>query len=197
MNRNSLTVRQRTKIAQKLQAVLEDKVFAFHSFVINLRKRHGYNLSQIGNMDETPMTFDLPGNQTVDSVGSKAIMIKTTGHEKTHFIVVLACMADGVKLKPVFFFRRKTLPKGAKFPSGVIVQAHPKGWMDEQGTQSWISNVWNKGRDQCSTKDHCWCGTCSGLILQMDVRKLQLILKSTLLLFEGVSHLFSSHWMSV
>ena len=144
MNRNSLTLRQRTKIAQKLPAVLEDKVSSFHSFIINLRKKHGYDLSQIGNMDETPMTFDLPGNQTVDTVGSKTIMIKTTGHEKTHFTVVLACMADGTKLKPVIIFKRKTLPKGAKFPSGVIVQAHPKGWMDEQGTQSWISNVWNK-----------------------------------------------------
>ena len=144
MNRNSLTLRQRTKIAQKLPAVLEEKVSAFHSFVINLRKMNGYNLSQIGNMDETPMTFDMPGNQTVDTVGSKTIMIKTTGHEKTHFTVVLACVADGVKLKPVIIFKRKTLPKGAKFPSGVIVQAHPKGWMDEQGTKSWISNVWNK-----------------------------------------------------
>ena len=58
MNWNSLTLRQRTKIAQKLPAILEDKVFSFHSFVINLRKKHGYDLSQIGNMDQTPMAFD-------------------------------------------------------------------------------------------------------------------------------------------
>ena len=38
-----------------------------------------------------------------------------TGHEKTHFTVVLACMADSMKLKPTVIFKWKTLPKGAKF----------------------------------------------------------------------------------
>ena len=28
-------------------------------------------------------------------------MIKTTGHERTHFTVVLTCMADGAKLPPM------------------------------------------------------------------------------------------------
>lgn len=143
MERHSLTLRQRTKIAQKLPAVLEEKVDSFHRFVIKHRKQYGYELSQIGNMDETPMTFDLPPNRTVNSAGAKTILIKTTGHEKTRFTVVLACMANGTKLKPVVIFKRKTLPKGLKFVSGVIVQAHPKGWMDEAGTQQWLHQVWN------------------------------------------------------
>src|SRR6218665_1265677 len=143
MERHSLTLRQRTKIAQKLPAVLEEKIDSFHRFVIKHRKQHEYDLSQIGNMDETPMTFDLPSNRTVDSSGAKTILVKTTGHEKTHFTVVLACMADGKKLKPVVIFKRKTLPKGVKFTPGVIVQAHPKGWMDEAGTQQWLRQVWN------------------------------------------------------
>ena len=56
---------------------------------------------------------------------------------------ILACMADGTKLNPVVIFKRKTLPKGVKFVPGVIVQAHPKGWMDEAGTQQWLRQVWN------------------------------------------------------
>ena len=94
-------------------------------------------------MDETPVTFDLPGNQTVNPSGSKTVLVKTTGHEKTRFTVVLACMADGTKLKPLIIFKRKSLPKGVKFPSGVLVQAHLKGWMDEDGTKGWLKNVWN------------------------------------------------------
>src|SRR6218665_145250 len=142
MDRHSLTLRQRTKIAQKLPAVLEDKIASFHQFIIRHRKQHDYPLSQIGNMDETPMTFDLPPNRTVNSSGARTILIKTTGHEKTRFTVVLACLADGTKLKPVVIFKRKTLPKGVKFATGVIVQAHPKGWMDEAGTQQWLHQVW-------------------------------------------------------
>ena len=144
MNRFSLALRQRTKIAQKLPADLSEKVSSFQKYTINLRQKHKYDLAQIGNMDETPMTFDLPGNRTVNAVGEKTIMVKTTGHEKTHFTVVLSCMADGTRLKPVVIFKRKTLPKGAKFPHGVVVKAHPKGWMDEKGTTDWLEEVWNK-----------------------------------------------------
>ena len=95
-------------------------------------------------MDETPMTFDIPGNRTVHSSGAKTVLVKTTGHEKTHFTVVLACMAGGTKLKPTVIFKRKTLPKGAKFPVGVIVRSHVKGWMHEDGMKEWLQKVWNK-----------------------------------------------------
>ena len=57
-------------------------------------------LVNIGNMDETPVWFDMPTSKTVDSVGAKTVLLKTTGHGKTRFTVVLACLADGTKLKP-------------------------------------------------------------------------------------------------
>ena len=43
------------------------------------------------------MVFVVPSNKTVDVTGAKTIMIKTSGNEKTHFTVVLACCADGTK----------------------------------------------------------------------------------------------------
>lgn len=80
-------------------------------------------------MDETPMFFDMASNRTVDNIGIKTVTIRTTGHEKTHFTAVLTCMADGTKLNPMLIFKRKTMPK-EKFPPGVIIHFHPKGWMD-------------------------------------------------------------------
>ena len=141
MEQHGLTLRQRTKLSQKLPADLEAKVDSFQRFIIKLRKRHNYELGQIGNMDETPMTFDLPGNRTVHAKGEKTVLVKTTGHEKTHFTEVLICIAEGTKLKPLIIFKRKTLPKDAKFPPGVIVRAQQKGWMDEDGVQFWLKNV--------------------------------------------------------
>ena len=41
------------------------------NFIISARKDYDYPLSAIGNMDETPMTFDLPGNRTVEVKGCK------------------------------------------------------------------------------------------------------------------------------
>jgi len=126
MKRKNLVLCQRTHIAQKLPADLDKKVESFHKFVINERKEYDYPLISIGNMDETPMTFDAPGNRTIDVKGSKTITIRTSGAEKTHFTVVLACLADGTKLKPMAIFKRKTMPKES-LPSGIIVKVHTKG----------------------------------------------------------------------
>ncbi|KAJ1130292.1 hypothetical protein NDU88_008646 [Pleurodeles waltl] len=141
--RHNLVLRQKTKIAQKLPADLEAKVNSFHRYVIQQRNKHGYALSSIGNMDETPMNFDMVGNRTVHPKGAKTILIKTTGHEKSSFTVVLACTADGAKLRPMIIFKRKTMPK-LKFPVGCFVHVHEKGWMDEEGVKLWLDNVWSR-----------------------------------------------------
>jgi hypothetical protein len=77
----------------------------------------------------------------VDFKGAKSIIVKTCGHKKTHYTIVLSCCADGTKLPPFLIFKRKTLPK-EKHPAGVYVHAHPKGWMDEEGLKLWIEKVW-------------------------------------------------------
>ncbi|GFU78942.1 pogo transposable element with KRAB [Trichonephila clavipes] len=52
-------------------------------------------------MDEVPLTFDCPPNRTVDTCGVKTVSI-TTGQEKTHFTVMLACCADGTNVNRSF-----------------------------------------------------------------------------------------------
>ena len=47
---------------------------------------------------ETPVTIDMVGNSTVDQVGMKTILLKTTGHEKCQYTIALACMVNGQNL---------------------------------------------------------------------------------------------------
>uniref|UniRef100_H3A682 HTH CENPB-type domain-containing protein n=1 Tax=Latimeria chalumnae TaxID=7897 RepID=H3A682_LATCH len=129
MERHGLTMQQQTKVVQKLPKDLEMKVV----FAINLQKEHDYHLSHIGNMDETPVIFDLPSNQT-----AQRLLVKTTRHRKTYLTVMLTYLADDSKLKPLIIFKCKTLPK-----NGVLVKVHLKGWMDEEGTLMWLKKVWN------------------------------------------------------
>lgn len=143
MNRKGLVLRRRTKIAQKLPCDLESKITSFQRYIIQIRRNHNFPLTCIGNMDETPMNFDMISNRTVEAKGSKTILVKTTGHEKTHFTVVLSCMADGTKLKPMIIFKRKTMPK-VKFPAGVYVHMHENGWMDEGGVKLWLEHIWSR-----------------------------------------------------
>jgi len=54
---------------------------------------------------------------------------------------MLACMADGTKLKPYIIFKCKTAPKNVEFPIGIIVRFQQKGWMDDALFRDWIDIV--------------------------------------------------------
>src|SRR5271154_625085 len=143
MSRNNLSNHHHTTVTQHLPNNLIEKQQEFLVFVMYRRIQHDYPLAFIGNMDETPMTFDLPSNTTVDEIGTRTVSIRTTGHEKTNFTVVLTCMADGTKLPPLIIFKLKKIPKG-NFPPEVIVRANPTGWMNENEMLYWIENAWVK-----------------------------------------------------
>ena len=101
----------------------EEKVVKFREYVD--QNKAGLETWQIGNMDEVPVTFDLPGNFTIEKKGTSDVRVMTTGHEKTKLTVVLAVLANGGKLPAYIIFRRKTLPK-AKVPPNVIMSVNEK-----------------------------------------------------------------------
>ena len=71
----------------------------------------------------------------------KTILVKTMGHDKNRFTVALSYIADGTKQKPMIPFKRKTMPK-EELPTGVFMQVHPKGWMDER-CKKWLNHILN------------------------------------------------------
>ncbi|KAG7172037.1 Pogo transposable element-like 81, partial [Homarus americanus] len=108
---------------------------------------------KLENMDIRPKKLGFGRDDEDDHFGSKkvcskhrgmkSVIVKTTGHEKTHYTVVLACCADGTKIPPLLIFKRKTLPK-KKLPNGIHVIVQPKGWMDGEGVKVWLDKVWSK-----------------------------------------------------
>jgi transposase-like protein len=143
MSRNKFSNRRRTTIAQHLPDDLIETQQAFLAYIMYMRIEYDYPLGLIANIDETPVTFDLPSNMTIDETGARSISIRTTGHEKTNFTVVLSCMADGMKLPPLIIFKLKKIPRG-NFPPEVVVQANQTGWMNEQVMMYWIEKIWTK-----------------------------------------------------
>ena len=81
------------------------QVVGFITKTRKLRLLKQYSLGCIGNMDETPLWMDMPGETTVSRAGERTLSIRTTGHDKGRFTVVLAAMADGKKLKPYVVFK--------------------------------------------------------------------------------------------
>src|SRR4051812_37832628 len=99
MKRHNLSWRRRTKISQKLPSQTDELLKSFHEFIIRLRTEKSFGLSNILNMDETPVWFDMAGNFTIDSRGEKIIHIHGTGNEKNRFTVVLTVAAGKITLQ--------------------------------------------------------------------------------------------------
>ena len=65
--------------------------------------------------------------------GSHSIPLKTTGHEKDHFTVILTAKANGTKLKPFVIFKGKgtCLVKTLQQSPVVVVKFSSNGWMND------------------------------------------------------------------
>jgi hypothetical protein len=144
MKRNNLSARAVTSVGQQLLVDWEEKREIFKNYSFGLKS--GVQLSQIGNMDEVAVSFDIPSTRTIDEKGKKEIILSTTDAEKLNFTVVLCCTADGGKCQPMVIFKRKTMPKDS-FPKGIIVTVAPKGWMNETIMAEWIDKVWRKRKN--------------------------------------------------
>jgi hypothetical protein len=128
---------------KKLPTDYVENLIAHQRHIINLRRKHDYLLGQMGNADEIPVFFDMSANTTVDTKGSKSVLVKTTGHENLRITVMLSVLADGRKLTPFVILRRKNLPK-EKLPTGNIFNCNEKGWVMEELMVEWLKEVWHR-----------------------------------------------------
>ena len=109
----------------------------FREFVSKEIFELGLSPLDVVNMDEVPMSFDIPPTRTVNASGAKTVAISTTGHERSCFTVVLACTASGAKLKPMVVFKRITMPR-ENLPPNVVVVCNKKGWMNSNLMKLWV-----------------------------------------------------------
>ena len=137
--RHAMSFRTKTTLAQRLPQDLEEKTIQFHRFMIAAQQRHGYLLSRIFNMDETPMRFELPLSTTLEFSGSRTIPVKSCGAKKRSFTVTLAVAADGSKLPPAVIFKGVRTPRDLAVPDSGRVLFHKKGWTDEKGNYCCVS----------------------------------------------------------
>ena len=101
----------------------------------------------LDNMDEAPVFLDMPHEFSVNTKGAHHINVRTTGHQKSRVSVVLCCSASGRKAKPLVILKRKSnklprLPVGGRWPAGVEVACHNKGWRDVGGMRSWFNHCY-------------------------------------------------------
>ena len=143
--RHNISLRRRTTTAQKLPSDLEEKIVEFYHKIIRLCKRYNYNSNRIGNMDETAVYLDMPGEFTLQETGSKTVSIRTTGHDKDKVTVMLAALGDGTKIAPLVIFKGVRAPKNV--PNGIVVAMSRNGWNNEEITKLWLEKCWGRLRN--------------------------------------------------
>ena len=92
------------------QTVSVDCIPQLVDYIIHVRSLQSHHKYQDGNvfaMDETACWMDMPSETTVTFTGAHSVPLKTTGHEKDHFTVILTAKADGTELKPFVVFKGK------------------------------------------------------------------------------------------
>ena len=82
---------------------------------------HEFTDDRIINMDETPLYFDMPTSRTISKKGVREVRIRSTGAEKKHLTVILACTASGIMLPPMLIFKGKRALKKISVPRGGVV----------------------------------------------------------------------------
>lgn len=68
----NLSIRRQKTICQCLPEEYEEKLHSFQKFIIKMCWEHGYIFSQIVNVDQTSVWFDISGNMTVETKGRRA-----------------------------------------------------------------------------------------------------------------------------
>ncbi len=62
-------------------------------------------------MNKIPVTFDLSYLTTLNHHGTSTVNIQTISYKKSNFTIILACIADGIKLLAVCIFKLKNIPR--------------------------------------------------------------------------------------
>jgi hypothetical protein len=110
-------------------------------------------LSEICNMDQSPLPFEYLKGRTYAKRGDKTVRLKEgkSGHDRRQCTLQIAVFADGVlRCKPLLIFkgkvkgdsRRKLEQK--KYHPGVVVIFNEKAWANTSNLLDWVLNQYSK-----------------------------------------------------
>ena len=101
-----------------------------------------------GNMNETPVCFDMIPAKSICKTGSKEYVASTSSCERRHVITVLWAIPDGKLLPPMIFYylqrSNKEIIQRLRVPERFIIKTQEKAKMDERLILVWVKDIWVK-----------------------------------------------------
>ena len=108
-----------------------------------------YGLSNICNMDQTPLPFEYLSGRTYNQVGDKTIWVQSStqsGWDKRQATIQLTIFADGIpRVKPLLFFRGQGLGSSLAaekrlYDNRVIVKFNSKAYANSTNMVEWLED---------------------------------------------------------
>ena len=106
-----------------------------------------YRLSNICNMDQTPLPFEYLSGRTYNQQGEKTIWVQAShqsGWEKRQAMIQLTIFADGIpRVKPLIFFRGQgveatVLAERQQYDPRVLVKFNLKAYANSTNMVEWL-----------------------------------------------------------
>ena len=107
LKRKRLSLRQGTKRAQTVPEDYRDKITSWLQFNRRAQARFNFELSEIANMDQTPISFEFLDKRTYDTIGVRTVFLKQTGSgwDRRQATLQILVYADSIqKYKPLLIF---------------------------------------------------------------------------------------------
>ena len=110
LKRKRLSLRQGTKRAQAVPGDYKDKITSWLQFNRRAQARSNFELSEIANMDQTPIAFEFLNGRIYDTRGIRTVFIKQTGSgwDRRQATLQILVHADGIqRCKHLLIFHGK------------------------------------------------------------------------------------------
>ena len=145
MKRNGFCIRRKTSQSQRLPSELCDKIVQFFTYDRQYFKTFPkIQEHNIVAMDETSVLLENVSSSTVTSKGEKAVVMKTTGHEKAAVTVLLTGRSNGKRCIPTIIFAGKgctKMDKELKSRRDIKVVFRDTAWCNESVIADWIPTI--------------------------------------------------------
>jgi hypothetical protein len=128
---------------------LKDVIGNFMTKFNETVSKFNYENSEIYNLDETGLPFEIAPQKIITIKGAKKAIIKSKGQTKQKVTGLFLIRADGVKCKPLIVFKGSSKGRIAKEVKGfnnehITCCAQSNAWCDLQVLEIWIQEVLKK-----------------------------------------------------
>jgi hypothetical protein len=146
LEKQSLVYRMGTKVSQRLPTEVCQEATEFQEFIRPMLIGPERCPHWIINMDQTPVFFSMHPKKTLEILGTKTVVIRTSTNDTKRATVALTITAAGDQLVPMVVYKgteNGTIKKRElqnHHPTCIYETQH-NAWMDERVMLRWVEDV--------------------------------------------------------